>query len=220
MNLCLEKTTKGCTTSEMYKYSLGGCTESLILNSFFGFSMLYYTKALGLSPQLAGIATGIAALWDAISDPIMGHVSDNTKSRFGKRFPYMSGYWFGNGILMPIAISMIADVSEVNKLIKGANKDASYAAMFSLAVKISMAVSGLLAGFCLSWTGFQSGSDAVQTAESIWRVCAITFIVGPLASLAALALIMKYPVDEEFIKDIRIQYENKDNLSSVIDAGI
>ncbi len=51
--------------------------------------MLYYTKALGLAPEIAGIATFVAAFWDAVSDPIMGHISDNTKSRFGKRYPYI-----------------------------------------------------------------------------------------------------------------------------------
>ena len=76
-------------TTDMVKYSLGACTESLVLNSFFGFSMLYYTKALGLDPKMAGIATFIATLWDAVSDPIMGHISDNTQSRFGKRHLYM-----------------------------------------------------------------------------------------------------------------------------------
>ena len=80
----------------MTKYSLGACTESLVLNSFFGFSMLYYTKALGLSPELAGIATFIATFWDAITDPVMGHISDNTRNRFGKRHPYM----FFGGIFM------------------------------------------------------------------------------------------------------------------------
>ena len=482
----------GCSTSEMLKYSLGACTESLILNTFFGFSMLYYTKALGLSPELAGIATFIATLWDAVTDPVMGHISDNTRNRFGKRYPYMffggflmilsfffiwyvpdffkaellvgsitipaitmlfgylvamnlilrtaytvfivpytalgfeicndyagrskiqglrtgmnmaanllgpamawvvffpknnpgeikdtqiaqnyinmgyvfavasfiflflmlyfmakyikdsrrdttchgnvgafftnmkeiifdkyprwvfifmffvllgivlvstlqmyvfddfmkldgfqksithggtmvgmglgslslavfvrrfdkkgaiciavmwsvfcelllaalfltglimpgqelggfpiafvlfaffhGAYWFGNGILMPVAISMMADVSEIHKIKDGVNKDASYAAMFSLAMKISMSVAGLVVGYCLSWTGFRSGADAIQTPESIWRVCALTFVVGPLASLLALSLISRYPVNQKFIEDLRSQYTRK-----------
>ena len=490
----------GCSTVAMTKYSLGACMESLVLNSFFGFSMLYYTKALGLGADLAGWATAIATLWDAVSDPIMGHISDNTRNRFGKRYPYMvvggilmivsfffiwyvpspfksnltvlfwylvvlnlllrtaytifvvpytalgfeicddyngrsklqgirngmnmaanllgpamahvvffrnnnpgeikdsqiaqnyinmgsiftiasflflflmlyftakyikdsrqdttchgnagafftnmkeilldkyprwvfifmffvllgivlvstlqmyvfddfmkldglqktvthggtmvgmglgslslaffvrrfdkkgaicfavgwsvfcelllaglfltgflrpdqtiggefipagtlldgivttadqvvgdfpiafvlfaffhGAYWFGNGIMMPIAVSMMADVSEIHKIETGINKDASYAAMFSLAMKISMSVAGLVAGYSLLWTGFESGSEAVQTPESIWRVCALTFLVGPLASLAALGLISRYPVNEQFIEDLRIQ---------------
>ncbi|MFC1737712.1 MFS transporter [Planctomycetota bacterium] len=92
-----------CSTPEMVKYSLGACTESLVLNSFFGFSMVYYTKALGLAPQMAGIATFVAAFWDAVSDPVMGHISDNTKSRFGKRY----GYMVLGGILMVVSFFFI-----------------------------------------------------------------------------------------------------------------
>ncbi len=486
-----------CSTSEMVKYGLGSCVESLILNSFFGFSMLYYTKALGLSPEMAGIATCIATLWDAVSDPIMGHISDNTRSKWGKRHQYIlfggiamiisfffiwyvpdmfktelmigsvtipamtmlfiylvvmnlvlrtaytvfvvpytalgfemcndydgrskvqgirnglnmaanlcgpamawwvffsnnagevkatqvagnyismgavfagvsfvflalllyftakyikdsrnddnchgnlmaffkdikdivmdkyprwvfifmffvllgivlvstlqmyvfddfmkldgfqktvthggtmvgmglgslslaffvrrfdkkgairiaviwsvgcelvlaglfltgfvkpgqvsfgvpiafilfalfhGAYWFGNGIMMPIAVSMMADVSEINKICTGVNKDGSYAAMFSLAMKISISAAGLAAGYCLKWTGFQSGADAVQTPESVWKVCALTFVVGPLASLAALTLISKYPVTKSFIEKLRGDKERGriDNVS-------
>ncbi len=484
---------KSCSTGEMIKYSLGSCTESLVINSFLGFSMLYYTKALGLRPELAGIATFVATLWDAITDPIMGHISDNTKSRFGKRHPYMlvggvmmilsfffiwyvpsffktelvigsitisamemlfgylvamnlllrtaytvfivpytalgfemcddyagrsklqgirnglnmaanmlgpamawsvffpnnagdikdtqiasnyismgavftiasffflflmlyftrkyikdsrqdttchknpiaffknigeiivdkyprwvfifmffvllgivlvstlqmyvfddfmkmdglqktiahggtmvgmglgslslaffvrrfdkkgailiaviwsvacelilgvlfltgilkpglevfgfplafalfaflhGAYWFGNGIMMPTAVSMMADVSEIHKIKDGVNKDASYAAMFSLAMKISISVASLVAGYCLSWTGFQSGADAVQSPESIWRVCALTFVAGPIASLLALSLISRYPINEQFIEDLRSQYSRNRN---------
>ena len=483
--------TLDCSTPDMVKYSLGACTESLVINSFFGFSMLYYTKALGLAPEMAGIASFIAVLWDAISDPIMGHISDNTKSRFGKRYPYIllggitmivsfffiwyvpdffktelaigsfnistttmlfsylvmmnlilrtaytvfvvpytalgfeicneytgrskiqgirnglnmaanllgpamawavffknnsgdikdtqvaqnyinmgavfavasvvflalmlyftakyikdsrddetchgnpgaffknmkeilsdkyprwvfvfmffvllgimlvamlqmyvfddfmkldgmqktithggtmvgmglgslslavfvrrfdkkgaiyiavmwsvfcelilallfltgfmkpgqalggfpiafvlfaffhGAYWFGNGILMPVAISMMADVSEIHKIKDGVNKDASYAAMFSFAVKVASSVGLLIGGYCLSWTGFVSGAEAVQTPESVWRVCALTFVVGPLTSLAALGLISKYPVTKQFIEDLRAQHSNQ-----------
>ncbi|MHC4636283.1 MAG: MFS transporter [Planctomycetota bacterium] len=503
-----------CSTFSMVKYGLGQCVDSLVLNSFFGYSMLYYTKALGLAPEMAGIATFIATLWDAISDPIMGHISDNTKSRFGKRHPYMlfggiamiasfffiwyvpdffktdlaigsinisamtllfgylvamnlilrtsytvfivpytalgfeicddyhgrsklqgigrglnmaanllgpalawsiffnnndgdikatqiarnyinmgtvftvasfillflmlyftakymkdsrgdktchsnpalffkdmkeiildkysrwvfififfvllgvvlvstlqmyvfddfmkldgfqktithggtmvgmglgalslaffvrrfdkkgaiyvgvswsvfcelvlaalfltgfikpgqviggsivpagtiidgvattaetvtgglpiafmlfaffhGAYWFGNGILLPIAISMMADVSEIHKIHTGVNKDASYAAMFSFAMKTSISVAGLVAGYCLLWTGFKSGSDAVQTPESIWRVCALTFVVGPVASLAALGLISKYPVTKTIIEEMRDKFAEEE----------
>jgi GPH family glycoside/pentoside/hexuronide:cation symporter len=75
-------TKKGCSTVDMMQYSLGACAESLILNSFFGFAMLYYTKALGLSPQWAGWAAALATFWDAVTDPVMGHISDDDRLLF------------------------------------------------------------------------------------------------------------------------------------------
>lgn len=73
----------------MVSYSAGEVANSLISNSITGFAMLYYTEALGLSPKLAGLAMAVAVFWDAISDPLMGHITDNTRSRFGRRHPYI-----------------------------------------------------------------------------------------------------------------------------------
>lgn len=74
---------------DIIAYATGDGASSLIMNSIFGFSLLYFTKALGLDPKLAGIAMAAATLWDAITDPVMGHITDNTRSRFGRRHPYM-----------------------------------------------------------------------------------------------------------------------------------
>ena len=73
----------------MISYSVGECATSLVMNSLFGFAMLYYTDALGLKHADAGIAMALAVFWDAVTDPVMGHITDNTRSRFGKRHPHL-----------------------------------------------------------------------------------------------------------------------------------
>ena len=75
--------------SQMVSYSVGECANSLLMNSLFGFAMLYYTDALGLKHSLAGIAMAVAVFWDAVTDPVMGHITDNTRSRFGRRHPHI-----------------------------------------------------------------------------------------------------------------------------------
>lgn len=52
------------------------------------FSMFFFINVAGLSPLLAGLIPGLGKVWDAISDPWMGYISDNTKSRFGRRRIY------------------------------------------------------------------------------------------------------------------------------------
>ncbi len=73
----------------MIGYGLGECSYSLVMNGLFGFAMLYYTEALGLSPSLAGLAMSASVLWEMVADPVMGHVSDRTRSRYGRRHPWM-----------------------------------------------------------------------------------------------------------------------------------
>ncbi|MGB6032079.1 MAG: MFS transporter [Bacteroidota bacterium] len=76
-----------CSRSQMISYSVGECANSLLMNSLLGFAMLYYTDALGLKHSLAGIAMAVAVFWDAVTDPVMGHITDNTRSRFGRGTP-------------------------------------------------------------------------------------------------------------------------------------
>jgi GPH family glycoside/pentoside/hexuronide:cation symporter len=47
--------------------------------------LIFYTDAVGLDPALAGYAVAIGVLWDAVTDPLMGRISDRSRSRFGRR---------------------------------------------------------------------------------------------------------------------------------------
>jgi oligogalacturonide transporter len=61
----------------------------VIIGTFF---TVFLTKALGMPPALAGTIPLIGKVWDAITDPIMGNITDQTKSRFGaKRFFILIG---------------------------------------------------------------------------------------------------------------------------------
>lgn len=56
------------------------------------FYTVFLTKALGISPALAGTIPLIGKIWDAITDPIMGNICDRTRSKFGpKRFYILVG---------------------------------------------------------------------------------------------------------------------------------
>lgn len=49
----------------------------------------FYVDTVGLSPGLAGLALSLAVVWDAVSDPLMGLLSDRTRLRAGRRRPYL-----------------------------------------------------------------------------------------------------------------------------------
>ena len=67
-------------------------------NGFSYFLMFYYNQVLGLPGSLAGIAIFIAMMIDAALDPLLGFWSDNTRSRLGRRHPFMYG------AALPVAI--------------------------------------------------------------------------------------------------------------------
>jgi Na+/melibiose symporter-like transporter len=53
------------------------------------FLLFYYTQVLGLDGWLTGLALGIAIVFDAVNDPVVGSISDNWRSRLGRRHPLM-----------------------------------------------------------------------------------------------------------------------------------
>ena len=63
----------------------------------------YMEGGLGLLPAVASTIMMVAKIWDAITDPIMGFISDNTRGKWGRRKPYM----FFGGILLIIGIFLL-----------------------------------------------------------------------------------------------------------------
>jgi GPH family glycoside/pentoside/hexuronide:cation symporter len=69
-------------------YAFGQAIESGYL-VVAGFVFFYYTAVLGLSGTAVGVALGISMCLDAVMDPLIGSISDNVRSRLGRRLPMM-----------------------------------------------------------------------------------------------------------------------------------
>lgn len=62
--------------------------------------LVKYMETMGIPLKIASTIFMIAKLWDAITDPVMGFISDNTRSKWGRRKPYM--FWGGVSIIVSI----------------------------------------------------------------------------------------------------------------------
>ncbi|HEX5787425.1 MAG TPA: MFS transporter [Woeseiaceae bacterium] len=80
---------KRLKSSEVWSYATGEGINSVAMNGIANFALLFYTQVMGMSPGLAGLALFLATFWDAITDPVMGTITDHTRSRYGRRHPYM-----------------------------------------------------------------------------------------------------------------------------------
>lgn len=70
-------------------YGTGQIAETVKSTGFDIFLFFYFTQVLGLSGALAGLAVMIALVFDAVTDPLAGYVSDHWDSRYGRRHPFM-----------------------------------------------------------------------------------------------------------------------------------
>ncbi|PKM04491.1 MAG: hypothetical protein CVV16_04675 [Gammaproteobacteria bacterium HGW-Gammaproteobacteria-6] len=72
-----------------FTYGIGQIAETIKATGFDIFLFFYFTQVLGLSGTLAGIAVMIALVFDAVTDPLAGYVSDHWHSPRGRRHPFM-----------------------------------------------------------------------------------------------------------------------------------
>lgn len=70
-------------------FGTGQLAEGLKNGALGLFVFFYYNQVLGLSGTLAGIAVAISLFIDGIVDPLIGSLSDNWRSRYGRRHPFM-----------------------------------------------------------------------------------------------------------------------------------
>ncbi|MCH2171862.1 MFS transporter [Myxococcota bacterium] len=70
-------------------YGVGSVSDGVKNVAFNAFLVLYYTTVLGLPGTLSGLAIFIALCVDAITDPLVGSLSDNLQTRWGRRHPFM-----------------------------------------------------------------------------------------------------------------------------------
>src|SRR5919109_3437017 len=71
-------------------YSFGNFANTIAYQIFGNRINFYYVDVLGLNASLAGILWSIYGLWNAVNDPLMGQISDKTRSKFGRRVPYVA----------------------------------------------------------------------------------------------------------------------------------
>ena len=75
--------------SSKLAFGVGQFAEGLKNMAFALFVLFYYNQVLELPGTLAGLALFIALLFDAVTDPLAGSLSDNWKSKLGRRHPFM-----------------------------------------------------------------------------------------------------------------------------------
>lgn len=83
-------------------FGLGSIAEGIAFTTNNTFLLLFYNQVLGLSPALVGLALSAGLIVNAVFDPLVGSWSDRTRSRLGRRHPFMFA------AILPVALCYFA----------------------------------------------------------------------------------------------------------------
>jgi glycoside/pentoside/hexuronide:cation symporter, GPH family len=72
-----------------FSYGSGDLSSAVTTNILSFFLLFFFTNVAGLDAAAAGMILLIGKVWDAVNDPIVGILSDRTKSKWGRRLPWM-----------------------------------------------------------------------------------------------------------------------------------
>ncbi len=150
----------------MQKAAFGaGHLVNNLLPGALGIFMFFLLTAFGMDPFLAGILGGLPRLFDAITDPIMGFISDNTRSRFGRRRPYI----FAGAILSGVLFALLWQLDE--------NNSQTFNFWYFLIVSLIYLIGNTIFSTPLIGLGYEMTSDYNERT----RLMAFSQIVGQVA---------------------------------------
>jgi glycoside/pentoside/hexuronide:cation symporter, GPH family len=92
-------------------YGLGAFVNNLLAAAIGGMSIVL-NLGFGMNPALVGLLGALPRLTDALTDPLMGYISDHTRSRWGRRRPYIFVGAIAAAVIFALLWQLPAEKSE------------------------------------------------------------------------------------------------------------
>ncbi len=140
--------------------------------AFGSFVLFYYVSVMGLQGKLAGTVLLIAMVWDAITDPVVGSISDNFRSRWGRRHPFMAV----SGIPLAICLFALFNVPE----------ELGQWALFSWMLVVCLFLRTFLTLFTVPYLAL--GAELSDDYHERSSIAGVRTLVGWIAAIGLLAL--------------------------------
>ncbi len=156
-------------------YSSGNISASLTGAVFSTYIIFFYVDVLKMPAHLIGLAMAIYGIWNAINDPLLGQLSDKTRSKWGRRIPYVL---FG---ALPFVISFILVWAPPVKLLGG-----NITSMFIYFISIVFFYDTLYTLVIINWTSLFP--EMYKTQEERTRVSMYRQIFGIIGNIFGVAM--------------------------------
>ncbi|MDO6619590.1 glycoside-pentoside-hexuronide (GPH):cation symporter [Shewanella sp. 6_MG-2023] len=104
------------SVKEKIAYGLGDTASNIVFQTVMLFLTFFYTDIFGISPAFVGTMFLAVRVIDAITDPLMGALTDRTNTRWGKFRPYLLWFALPFGLISVLAFTT-PDLAEEGKMI-------------------------------------------------------------------------------------------------------
>lgn len=101
---------------EKVAYGLGDTASNIVFQTVMLFLSYFYTDIFGISPAVVGILFLSVRVFDAVTDPLMGALTDRTNTKYGKFRPYLLWLAVPFGVISVLAFTT-PDLDEQGKII-------------------------------------------------------------------------------------------------------
>jgi GPH family glycoside/pentoside/hexuronide:cation symporter len=149
-------------------YGTGAFVNNMLADAI-GRMLIVLNLGLGMNPALVGLLAALPRLVDAFTDPLMGYISDHTKSRWGRRRPYI----FGGAIFVGVVYMLLWQLPE--------GKSESYYFWYFLIGSLVFYLGYTI--FATPWVAL--GYELTPDYHERTRVMAVQSFMGQLAYLVS-----------------------------------
>ncbi len=101
--------------TEKLAFGVGQIAEGIKTSVFGTFLLFYYSQVLGLSADLAGLAIALALIFDAVTDPLAGTISDRWSGRLGRRHPFIYASALPMGIAFYLLFAPVVSIDSAGQ---------------------------------------------------------------------------------------------------------
>lgn len=170
-------------STKLYQ-GLGAIPDTVKNWVFTTFTLIFYNQILGMNALLVSVALAIAIVFDAITDPLVASLSDNSKTRWGRRHPWMIVASLPLGLALYAVYVPPAGLSEMG--------------LFAWLVTFTILTRGLMTLYFVPWAAIAAElSDDYDERTSVMAFrYAIGWIIGVSFPLFIYSFVM--PGSEEF----------------------
>ena len=153
-------------------YGSGTIADSVTQTALGVFLFFYLTAVCGLSNSLTGLSLFVAQVVDALGDPLVGSISDNAWTRFGRRHPFMLAGALPMAAALGLLFSIPAGLTGWTLF--------AYVTVISIALRVSHSV------FFLPYVGL--GAELSDDYAERTNIVAARFLFSTVGTFACLAL--------------------------------